>query len=114
MSLPHVTVTARPGEAPLVLVDGSALPGVRWAQITVTADGVPQVSVMLTASAVDLDLPAGVTALRAGPSATEFARGLSPARLEQDALERLDDDVTQGEAFKAAVSVQAALVDDRG
>ena len=103
MSLPRVSVMAAAGEAPTVTVDGSPIAGVRSAQITVTADGIPQVSLVLTAAAVDLDLPAGVTVLEAGPKATDFAAALSPARLERDALEHLDDGVTNGEAFAAAV-----------
>ena len=114
MTLPRVSVMAAAGEAPTVTVNGSPISGVRSAQITVTEGGVPQVSLVLTAAAVDLQLPAGVTVLTAGPTASEFARQLSPSRLEQDALERLDDDVTQGEAFAAAVVVQAAVFDDRG
>ena len=114
MTLPRVSVMAAPGEAPTVTVDGSLVPGVRSAQITVGAGGVPQVSLVLDAAEVDLVLPAGVTVLRAGPSAADFADQLNPQRLERDALERMDDDVTQGEAFAAAVAKQAALFDDRG
>ena len=113
MTLPRVSVMAAAGEAPTVTVDGSPVPGVRSAQITVGAGGVPQVSLVLDAAAVDLVLPAAVTVLRAGPTAVDFAAQLSPARLERDALERLEDDVTQGEAFTAAVAVQARIFDDR-
>lgn len=110
MSLPKVTVMAAAGEPPTVTVDGNPLPGVRSAQVTVTADGVPQVAVVLAAAAVDLELPAAVTVMRAGRTASEFAAELNPVRLEADALQHLDD-VTQGEAFCAAVAVQAALFD---
>lgn len=113
MSLPKVSIMAAAGEAPTVTVDGSPVAGVRSAQVTVTADGVPQVSLVLTADAVDLDLPAGVTVLRAGPGAAEFAAQVDPRRLERDALDRLDDCPTQGEAFAAAVRAQAADFDDR-
>lgn len=114
MSLPRVSVQAAAGEPPVVTVDGSPVPGVRSAQVTVTADGVPQVSLMLTATQVDVVLPAGVTALRAGGSAREFAAQMDTRRLERDALARLDNAGTQGEAFAAAVALQAADMDDRG
>jgi len=113
VSLPRVSVIAAAGEPPTVTVDGSLIVGVRSAQVTVTADGVPQVSLVLTAAAVDVELPAGVTVLRAGPNATEFVNSLDPRRLERDALDRIDD-ATQGEAFAAAVAVQAGEFDDRG
>lgn len=115
MSLPKVSVQAEPGEPPTVTVDGSPVPGVRSAQITVTDGHVPQVSLVLAASAVDVELPAGVTVLRAGPSATDFAEQLSPARLEGLALAHLElADGTQGEAFAAAIAVMAGEFDDRG
>ncbi|HEY1180254.1 MAG TPA: hypothetical protein VGF17_29200 [Phytomonospora sp.] len=110
MSLPKVTVMAAAGEPPTVTVDGNPLPGVRSAQITVSKDGVPQVALVLAAAEVDLALPAAVTVMRAGRTASEFAAELNPVRLEQDALARLDD-LTHGEAFAAAVAVQAALFD---
>ena len=112
MTLPRVSVMGRPGEAPCVTVDGSPIPGVVSAQVTVARDGVPQVSLLLTAAAIDLDLPAGVTVLRAGPSAAEFAAQLDVRRLEGDAL--ADDDVSMGEGFARAVAAQAAEFDDRG
>jgi hypothetical protein len=102
------------GQPPTVLVDDVPVAGVRSAQVTVTADGVPQVALVLAAGQVDVELPAGVTVLSAGPSATEFAASLSPARLEAAALQRLDDSATHGEAFCAAVAAQAAVFDDRG
>lgn len=113
MSLPRVSVQAAAGEPPVVTVDGSVIAGVRSAQVTVAADGVPQVSLVLAATGVDVALPAGVTVLRAGGSAREFAAHLDPRRLERDALARLDDASTQGEAFAAAVALQAADADDR-
>lgn len=112
MSLPRVTVAGAAGEAPTVTVDGSQVVGVRSAQVTVSADGVPQVSLVLMASAVDVELPAAVTVLRAGPTASDFADRLSPSKLEDDALlAAMDDDVTQGEVFAAAVRIQAAEFD---
>ncbi len=112
MTLPRVSIMATAGEAPTVTVDGSPIPGVRSAQVTVTADGVPQVSLVLAATAVDTDLPAGVTVLQAGPSAVDFAERVDPRRLERDALEHIEA-LTQGEAFAAAVRAQAADYDDR-
>lgn len=109
--LPKVSVQAVPGEPPVITVDGSPLPGVRSAQITVTDGHVPQVSLVLAASEVDVELPAGVTVLRAGPGAVEFAEQLSAGRLEADALTRIDDDGTTGEAFTAAVRSAAAEFD---
>ena len=110
MSLPRVTVTGAAGEAPTVAVDGSQVPGVRSAQMTISADGVPHVSLMLAASAVDVELPAAVTVLRAGPTASDFASRLSPKRLEDDALTQ-DEDNTLGESFAFAVAQQAAEFD---
>lgn len=108
MSLPKVSVQAHPGEPPVVTVGGSPIAGVRSAQITVSADHVPQVSLVLTAAAVDVELPAGVTVLRAGPGATEFAEQLNPARLEGLALQHMEmTDGTTGEAFTAAARVMA-------
>lgn len=112
MSLPRISLQAAPGERPVLTVDGSPLPGVRSAQVTVTADGVPQVSLILAASAVDLELPAGVNVITTGPTATEFAEQLSPARLEGLALQQLElDDLTQGEAFARAAQLMAAEYD---
>lgn len=108
----RVSITAQPGEAPSVRVNGVPIPAVRSAQVTASVDGVPQVSLVLAAAQVDLDGDAQVTVLRAGPSAAEFARHLDPRRLERDALDLLDDQ-TQGEAFAAAVAAQAADYDDR-
>lgn len=113
MTLAHVLVHAAAGEAPTVTVDGQALPGVTSAQITVTADGVPRVALVLTAATVELELPAGVSVLRSGPSAVDFARRVDVRRLERDALDRIDD-ASQGEAFAAALTVQAREFDDRG
>ena len=111
--LPRVSVSLlNPGEAPTVRVDGLPVAGVRSAQVTVTADGIPQVSLALSADSVDVELPAQVTVMRAGPGAVQFAQQLDPIRLEHDALEH-DDDATQGEAFAAAVAAQAADFDDR-
>lgn len=112
MTLPRVSIMAAAGEAPTVTVDGSPVAGVRSAQVTVAADGVPQVSLVLAAFTVDTDLPAGVTVLRAGPSAADFAERVDPRRLERDALEHIEA-LTQGEAFAAAVRAQAADYDDR-
>ncbi len=112
VTLPKVSVMARLGEAPMVTVDGSPVRGVRSAQVTVSADGFPQVSLVLGASDVDLVLPAGVTVLQAGPSATEFAAQLDVRRLEADAL--AEDDLPMGQSFARAVVAQAADFDDRG
>lgn len=112
MPLPVVTITAGPGDAPAVTVDGTAVPGVRSAQIVVSADHLPQVVLSLAAERVELDLPAGVAVLRAGPGAAEFADQLNPARLEGLALEHLElHDGTQGEAFAAAAALMAAEFD---
>lgn len=113
MSLPTVAVHAAFGEAPDVTVDGTPIDGVHSAQVTVAADGVPRVVLVLSASAVTVELPAGVSVLQAGPDATTFAAQLDPRRLERDALEQIDTQ-TQGEAFAAAVTAQAADFDDRG
>ncbi len=112
MTLPRVSIMATAGEAPVVTVDGSPVAGVRSAQVTVTADGVPQVSLVLAATVVDTDLSARVTVLQAGPSAADFAERVDPRRLERDALEHIEA-LTQGEAFAAAVRAQAADYDDR-
>lgn len=110
----RIAVTAAPGEPPSVTVNGLPMPAVQQVQVTATAVGVPQVSLVLAAAQVDLDLDGQVTVLRAGPTATEFADRLDPSRLERDALSALDDDLTQGEAFAAAVVAQAVDFDDRG
>jgi len=113
MSLPTVHITATPGEAPTVTVNGAAISGVRTAQIGVGADQMPQVIVTLTAGQVELDLPAQVGVLRAGPAASNFAQGVNPARLEGLALEHLElHDGTQGEAFAAALAQMAAEFDE--
>jgi hypothetical protein len=109
MSLPKVSVQAVPGEPPVVTVDGSPIAGVRSAQITVSADHLPQVALVLAVAEVDVELPAGVTVLRAGPRAVEFADSLSVPRLEAEAAGALDQ--SMGEAFAAAVRTQAAEFD---
>lgn len=108
--LPRVSVQAAPGEAPVVTVDGSPVAGVRSAQVTVGADHVPQVTLVLHAAEVDVELPAGVTVLRAGTSPAEFAERINPAHLEGLALGYLehDPDCTQGEAWARAVQQAAA------
>lgn len=105
MPLPRVVIRAAAGDAPLVTVDGVTLPGVRSTQIHVAQDRAPQVALVLAADAVDAELPAGVTVMRQGGGAGEFADGLNPARLQTLALQVLDHDpdVTQGEAFAAAL-----------
>lgn len=113
MSLPRVSIMSAAGESPTVTVDGSLIAGVRSAQVTVSKDNIPQVSLVLAADAVDLELPAGVTVLRAGSPAAAFADQVDPRRLERDALQHLDACGTQGEAFAAAVRAQAADFDDR-
>lgn len=112
--LPRVSVVAQPGAAPRVSINGVELPAVRSAQVTSTVDGIPQVSVVFTAARVDLDVDAQVTVVTAGGGATAFAERLDPQRLENDALLHLEDDLTQGEAFTAAVRAQASDWDDRG
>lgn len=109
----RVSIIAMPGEPPSVHVNGMPLPAVKSAQVTATVDGVPQVALVLAASQVDWDGDATITVLRAGPGATDFADQLDVQQLEHDALTRIDD-CTQGEAFAAAVRVQAAAFDDRG
>lgn len=113
VSLPQVTVHAALGDAPTVTVDGTPVAGVQSAQITVGRGGIPQVSLVLHAATVSLELPAGVTVIKAGPSAAQFADQLDPRRLEHDALEVIEA-ATTGEAFTAAVRAQAADFDDRG
>jgi hypothetical protein len=106
--LPRVSVVAQPGAAPRVSINGVELPAVRSAQVTSVVDGIPQVSVVFAAAQVDLDADAQVTVVTAGPGVSEFADRLDPRRLERDALAALDEDATQGEAFAAAVRLQAA------
>ena len=113
MSLPRVHISCAAGEAPTVVVNGAPLEGVVSAQVTVAADGVPRVAVALCAASVEVELPAGVSVIRSGPSAGVFVQSLSPAWLEQDALGR-SDDASMGESFVAALAVQAAEFDGRG
>jgi hypothetical protein len=108
----RVAITALPGEAPSVTVNGLPLPAVRSVQVTATGDGVPQVAVVFAAAQVDWDGEAAITVVKTG-SAVEFADGLDPRRLEHDALNGLEFDATQGEAFAAAVRAQAVEFDDR-
>lgn len=108
----RVAITALPGEAPSVQVNGLPLPAVRSVQVTATADHVPQVSVVFSAAQVDFDLEGQITIIRSG-SAIEFAQQLDVRRLEHDALSGFDSDLTQGEAFAVAVRAQAAEFDDR-
>lgn len=108
----RVAVTALPGEPPSVTVNGLPLPAVRSVQVTAAADHVPQVSVVFAAAQVDLDVDGQVTVIRTG-SAVEFAQQLDVRRLEHDALDGFDSDLTQGEAFAVAVRAQAAEFDDR-
>ena len=107
--LPTVSVQAAAGEPPTVTVNGSPVAGVRSAQVTVTQDGIPQVSILLHAAVVDVELPAGVSVLQAGPSAAEFAEQLNPARLEGLALQQQEAaDLSMGESFANAVAQLAA------
>lgn len=113
MSLPRVVLRGAAGEAPTVSVDGVPIAGVVSSQVTVAADGVPRVAVVLSASAVEVEVPAAVSVIRSGPSAGAFVQTLSPVRLEQDALGRVDE-ASMGESFVAALAVQAAEFDGRG
>lgn len=107
--LPRVSVQAALGEPPTVTVDGNPVPGVRSVQVTVSKDAIPQVALVLAADTVDVELPAGVSVLRAGGSLADFADALNPARLEALALAAHEQaDLTQGEAFAAAVAQLAA------
>jgi hypothetical protein len=112
MTLARVSITARPGELPQVLVDGTPLPAVSRVQVTATPDGIPQVAVVFSAGQVDVDGEAAVSVVRAGPSMVAFAEQLDARRLERDALEA-DEDLPQGQAFKEAVRAQAADFDGR-
>lgn len=109
MPLPAVGIAMHsPGDAPSVTVGGVLVQGVRSLQVTATQDQLPQVSLVLTAASVDIQLPAGVTVLQTGPSPSDFAAQLNPARLEGLALEYLElHDGTQGEAFAAAAAAMA-------
>jgi len=110
MPLPHVQVSLSADGTGEVLVDGVKLPGVLGVQIVGAARDVPHVAVTIRPGTVVADLPeAGVQLLQAGPTAAGFAEQLNPARLEALALKALDgdDDLTQGEAFAAAVARMA-------
>lgn len=110
----RVSILALPGEAPTVSINGVPVPAVKSAQVTASGDGVPQVALVLAASRVDLDTDAQITVVKAGPGAAEFADQLDPVRLEHDALDMIDEGLTQGELFARAVTLQAADFDDRG
>jgi hypothetical protein len=109
MPLPAVGIAMHsPGDPPTVTVGGVLVAGVRSVQVTAAQDHLPQVSLVLTAASVDVQLPAGVTVLQTGPGVTDFAEQLNPARLEGLALARMDEtDATTGEAFAAAVAQMA-------
>lgn len=113
VTLPKVHVKLTADGMSEVWLNDEKVPAVLSVHISGAAGEVPRVTMTVRPGELTADLPeTGVQLLRAGPSATEFAASLSPARLERDALERIDE-ATQGEAFAAAVAVQAALFDDR-
>lgn len=116
MSLPRVHVKlSADGQPPEVWINDERVPSVLGVNVSGGAGDLPRVTMTVRPGELEIDTPqAGVQVLRTGPTATEFAAALSPARLEADALARLDDAATQGEAFAAAVAVQAAAFDDRG
>lgn len=112
MTLPRVHVKLTADGRGEVWVNDQQLPGVLAVNVLGAAGEVPRVVATIRPDEVTIDLPeAGMQLLRSGPSATEFAARINPRRLERDALARLDDVATQGEAFAAAVSVQAAEFD---
>lgn len=95
-----------------VWVAGQKLPGLLDVSFGMNG-AMPVVRVSLAPGSLSVDLAeAGVQLLSAGPTASEFAASLSPARLEQAALASVGD-VTTGEAFCAAVADAARLFDDR-
>ncbi len=113
MTLPEVRVVLNADGTGEVWVNGVKLPGVIAIQVSGAVREVPQVFVTLRPGQVVTNLPeSGVQLFTAGPTATEFAARLDPRRLERDALDRIEDG-TQGEAFAAAVAVQATDFDDR-
>lgn len=114
VSLPSVHVRLAADGSCAVTINGTELPAVIGVQILGKAGEVPRLMVELRPGEITVDLPeTGVQIIQSGPTATDFARSLSPARLEQDALQRIEEG-TQGEAFAAAVLAQAGLFDDRG
>lgn len=108
MPLPRVKVALRAaGDTPDVSVDGSAIPGVVGFMIRQADGGIPVVGLELRASAVDVDLPANVTAVTAARGASAFVEAISAEQLEADMLDRLgglDGDTTTGEAARTVLA----------
>jgi hypothetical protein len=112
MSLPKVHVMLTADGRGEVWINDQKVPAVLAVQVTGAAGDMPQVVLTVRPGELTMDLPeTGVQLLHAGPTASDFADKLDPRRLERDALERIDE-ATQGEAFAAAVLVQAGEFDD--